>query len=179
MSSKNPPRSSPIAAATGVVIAVLFIALAVVGIHDLAVTQKWATGQSWSRAAIDGTNGLTRADWVVPLAVVALLLGLVMLLVSLTPRRTTHRHVPSSEGSLDVWIVPAALGKLATGAAEDAPGVLAAHSKVSSRRIRVMVHGTPGVDEGTTVQRAEELVAARIGRLSDLPVKVSVQEVGT
>lgn len=178
MSSKNPPRSSPIAAITAVVIAVLFITLAVVGIHDLAVTQKWATGQSWSRAAIDGINGVTRADWVVPLAVVALLLGLVMLLMSLAPRRTTHRHVPSSEGSIDVWIVPAALGKLARGAAEDAPGVLTAHSKVSSRRIRLMVRSTPGVDEARTVERAGELVAARIGRLSDLPVKVSVREVG-
>lgn len=178
MSAKNPPKAAPVAAFTAVVIAVLFIGLAVVGIHDLAVTQKWATGTSWSRAVIDGTNGATRADWVVPLAVLSLLLGLVLLIASFAPRRSTHRHVPFDDESTDVWIVPAALAKLAKGAAQDAPGVLSAHPKTSSRRIRVVVQSTPGVDRNRVADVTERLIAERIGDLSDQSVKVSVQEVG-
>lgn len=179
MSAKNPPKAAPVAAFTAVIIALLLIALAVVGIHDLAVTQKWASGTSWSRTIIDGTNGATRADWVVPLAVVALLVGLFLLVVSFRPRRSTHQHVPDDDDSVDVWIAPAALGKMATNAAEDAPGVLSAHPRTSARRVRISVGTTPGADRGQVVDTVQQLVGERIGALSDRPVKVTTREVGT
>lgn len=178
MSATKPPKAAPVAAFTAVIIALLLIALAVVGIHDLAVTQKWASGTSWSRTLIDGTNGVTRADWVVPLAVVALLIGLFLLFVSFRPRRATHQHVPGEDDSVDVWITPAVLAKMAKNAAEDAPGVLSAHPKTSTRRVRVSVGTIPGADRDQVVDTVQQLVGERIGGLSDRPVKVSTREVG-
>ncbi len=179
MSAKNPPKATPVAAFTAVLIALLLIALAVVGVHDLVVTQKWAAGRSWSRTIIDGTNGLTRADWVVPLAVVALLIGLFLLFVSFRPRRSTHQHVPGDDDFVDVWIAPAAVANMAKTAAEDAPGVLRAHPKATARRVRVSVGTAPGTDRDQVVDTAQQLVTERIGSLSDRPVKVYTREVGT
>ncbi len=178
MSAQNPPKAAPVAAFTAVIIALLFIALAVVGVHDLAVTQKWASGTSWSRTVIDGTNGATRADWVIPLAVLALLIGLFLLFVSLRPRRSTHQHVPDEDDSIDVWIAPSALTKMVKNAAEDAPGVLSAHPKMSTRRVRVSVGTIPGADRGQVVDTVQTLVSERIGALSDRPIKVHTREVG-
>lgn len=188
MSAKNPPRAAPVAAFTGVLIALVFIALAVVGVHDLVVTQGWAGGTAWARAAIDGTNGVTRADWVIPLAVLALVLGAPLLITSVIPRRVTHRHVPELSGSdeeskgsgsesVEVWIVPAALATMAKTAAEDVPGVVSAHPKVSTRRTRISVTTTPGTDQDQIATLAQQGAAARIGALSDVPVKVDTREV--
>lgn len=176
MSTKNTPRTTPVAAATGLLVAIALIALAIVGIHDLFVTQGWAGGHAWSRGAIDGINHSTRADWVIPLAVIALLVGVLLLYVSLKPRRSTHRLVPDEDPSADVWITPGALGRLAKAASEDVPGVLQAHSKVSRRRIRVSLHTTPGVDRDQITQTATDQIHGRIGELSELPVKVHTQE---
>lgn len=179
MSSSKPPKAAPVAAFTAVLIAVLFIALAVVGVHDLVVTQKWAAGTSWSRTVIDGTNGVTRADWVIPLAVLALLIGLFLLFVSLRPRRSTHQHVPGDQDVVDVWITPGALTKMVTKAAEDAPGVLSAHPKVSTRAVRVSVATIPDADEGQVIDTVQQLVGERIGALSDRPVKLHTRKVAT
>lgn len=177
LTAKNPPRATPAAAVTGTIVAILLVALAVVGIHDLFVTQGWAAGNSWTRASVDAVDGTTRADWVVPLAVAALLLGLLLLVVSLRPRRTTHRPVADREEAGDVWVTPAVLCALARSAAQDAPGVLHATPKVAGRRIKVALHTTPGADRDRSVTAAEQLIATRIGSLSDLRVQVSATEV--
>ncbi|MBO1768333.1 DUF6286 domain-containing protein [Allobranchiibius sp. GilTou38] len=177
MSTRNTPRATPVAAVTGLLVAAALIALAVIGLHDLLVTQGWAAGHAWARGAIDGVNHSTRADWVVPLAVLALLVGVLLLYVSFKPRRSTHQLVPDEDESADVWIAPAALGRLAKAAGEDVPGVLQAHSKVSRRRVRVRLHTTPGAEQDQIVQTATKQIHDRIGRLSDLPVKVDTQEV--
>ncbi|MEO8850815.1 MAG: hypothetical protein ABI360_03695 [Allobranchiibius sp.] len=176
--AKNPPRATPAAAITGTIVAILFLALAVVGIHDLFVTQGWSDGSPWARAAIDGVDGARRADWVVPLAVVALLIGVFLLLLSVRPRRSTHRAVPEREEAGDVWVAPGVLSALAKSAAEDAPGVLSADPRVSPRRIKVVLHTTPGADRDRAVTTAEQLITERVGSLSDLAVKVSAKEVG-
>ena len=176
MSAKNTPRAAPAAAVTGLIVAIALIGLGVVGIHDLFVTQGWATGHAWARGAIDGINGSTRADWVIPLAVVSLLVGLLLLWVSLKPRRPTHQLVPDEDEAADVWIDPAALGRLARSAGEDVPGVLHAYPSVSRRRIRVDLRTTPGADREQISQTATEQIHDRIGDLSDLPVKIRAKE---
>ncbi|KYH45403.1 DUF6286 domain-containing protein [Branchiibius sp. NY16-3462-2] len=176
MNPKDTPRAAPVAAVTGCLVAFLLIALAVVGIHDLAVTQHWSRGRSWSRDAIEAVDGATRADWVVPLAVITLLIGVVLLYAALKPRRATHRPVPDESDAADVWISPAALSQLATAAAEDVPGVLQAHSRVTARRIRVSLHTTPGSDRDQITQTATQSISDRVGALSDLPVTVQAQE---
>lgn len=185
MSGKNPPKAAPVAAFTGVAIALVFIALAVVGVHDLVVTQGWAGGHAWARAAIDGTNGATRADWVIPLVVLALVLGLVLLVTSVRPRKVTHRHVPQDpasdgaeeeSGMVDVWIMPAALDTMAKSAAEDVLGVSSAHPKVSGRRTRISVATTPGTDQDQIAKSVQQGTEECIGALSDVPVKIYTRE---
>ncbi|UIJ35609.1 DUF6286 domain-containing protein [Allobranchiibius sp. GilTou73] len=176
MSTKTAPRTAPVAGVVGLLVAIALIALAVIGIHDLIVTQGWASGHAWARGAIDGINHSTRADWVIPLAVIALLVGAVLLFVSFKPRRTTYQLVPDEDESAQVWVAPAALSQLAKSASEDVPGVLQAHPKVSRRRIRVSVRITPGADRDQIAQTATDQIHERIGDLSDLPVKVHTQE---
>lgn len=176
MSTHNTPRAAPVAAVTGSLVAVAFIAAAVVGIHDLVVTQGWAGGHPWARGAIDGINHTTRADWVIPLAVLALLVGLLLLWVSVKPRRSTHQPVADQDPAAQVWVTPEALSQLAGSAGDDVSGVLRAYPKVTRRHIRVSVLTVPGADQDQVTQATTALIKERIGDLSDLPVKVYTKE---
>jgi len=115
----------------------------------------------------------------IALAVVALLVGLLLLVVSVRPRRSTHQHVPGEDDRVDVWIASAAVDTVATNAAKDAPGVLSTHPKTSARRARVNGGTTPGAERDQVVDTVQQLVGERLGSLSDRPVKVHTREVGT
>lgn len=139
----RPPRARPGATPVAVLLALGLVALAVVGIHDLAAARGWSDGAPWVPDLVDRLDGLTASAAVVALSVAAAVVGLLLVLVALAPARRTHLPV---DGDHDVWVSPAAVGALARAAADRAPGVISAETTRTTRR-RVTVEVVTQRDE--------------------------------
>lgn len=142
MSTPNParttgPRARPAAGTLALLVALVVIALGVVAGQDaLARWHVSGTGTSWLGSVLDGLDGLRAATWTAPVGVALVVAGLLVLVVTLKPRRRTHAQV---DGEADVWVSPSALAALARDAAEGVPGVarVAVSSSRSAVRVRV------------------------------------------
>ena len=129
------PRARPAAAGVSLVIAMLLLALAVVGVHELLVDQHWSSGSSWLGSLSRSLDGLAPGTGITALAVLVALVGLWLLVVAIAPARRTHQRTPVDDG--DVWISRRAVSRLAVQAAERTPGVDSARATLSRRSLLV------------------------------------------
>jgi hypothetical protein len=161
------PRALPAAAWVGPAAAVLLLALGVVAGQDaLARWGVTSVGTSWLGSTLDGLDGLRAAAWTVPVGIALVVVGLLLLVTALKPRRRTHVQV---EAAADLWLAPSALSALARDAAEGVPGV----SRVSVAATRTAVRVRAAADHPDQVAGpVEEAVRAR---LAGAQVKVTVR----
>lgn len=159
------PRALPAAAWLGPLVALVLIALGVVLVQE-ALARWGVVATSWLGSALTSIDGMRAGTWAVPAGVVLVLLGLLVLLVALKPRRRTHVHV---DGEADLWMTPAALSALARDAAEGVPGV--ARVSVAASRSAVKVRAAAEHPEHVT-EPVQEAVASR---LAGADVRVSVR----
>ena len=103
------PRARPAAAGLGVLVAVGLVAVAVVGVHELAVDRGWASGSSWVSSLLDGLDGRTADTATAVLGSAVAVIGLLVLLLAIRPGRVTH--VPTTGGH-DLWLSRGAVGAL-------------------------------------------------------------------
>ena len=83
------PRAPAAASYTGALLSVLLVAAGVVGIRDGLVAASALNGSLWTTDAVNWLDGLRFAYWMPPAGVLAVILGLVLVLVAVTPRRRT------------------------------------------------------------------------------------------
>ena len=83
-SAKTPVGPGSVAY-VGIALAVLVTALGVVLVHDAVVASPVVAGRSWVSAPVDGVDGVTAAAWLVPVAVLLVLLGLWLLVSAPAP----------------------------------------------------------------------------------------------
>jgi hypothetical protein len=139
----SPPVAAPAAGYVGTLIAVLLLGLGVVALRDGAVSAGWLDGKEWTKNAVGWVDGLTFAWWMIPVAIVAIVVGLWWVYAAVRPRRRTAVAVAARSS---VWIAPADLARLASAAAESVAGVLDARSSATLHRITVTAHTT--ADDG-------------------------------
>lgn len=166
----TPPKSVPLAAVLGILVALLLIALGVVGLREVAVDQGWTSGQSWFVSLAQSLDGLQASTAVTVPAVIAGLVGLFLLYAALAPAGRTHT---AARGDADVWFTPDAVANLARSAADRAPGVVAADVTRSSRK-RVGLGILTQRGSGEALASAREAADAAVAPLAG--VKVSVQQ---
>ncbi|GAA4672039.1 DUF6286 domain-containing protein [Nocardioides nanhaiensis] len=170
---RTPPRARPAAVTTSAVLALVLIALGVVSVHDLAASQGWSSGSSWTRSVLDSVEGLTASVLVVAVAVVLVLLGLVVLLTAFRPGRRTH--LPT-QGDADLWVSAGALAALAGASADRAPGVISAEAtRIRPRSITVDV--VTHQDPGTVEAAARAAVDTSPGDLAKTRIDIRIKEV--
>lgn len=148
-------RSVPLA----LLFALLLVAVAVVAARDLAVSQGWARGEPWLTALVDSLDGLEAGTATLALATVVGLLGLVLLVVGLSPAE--RRYVRATEAT-QLWSTPSAIAEVSRTAADRAPGVLAARVARAGRRrilIQVTTRGDAARDDAT-LSGARDVAAA-------------------
>jgi len=159
------PRALPAAAWLGPLVALVIIAAGVVLVQE-ALARWGVVTTSWLGSLLTGIDGMRAGTWVVPAGVVLVLVGLLVLLVALKPRRRTHVHV---DGEADLWITPTALTALARDAAEGVPGVARVSVTGSRSAVKVRAAAERPEDVADAVQEA---VASR---LAGADVRVSVR----
>lgn len=169
------PVAAPAAGLVGVLVALIFLGLAVVGIRDALTAAGAFSGQLWTARAADAFDGLARADWMIPAGVVAILIGLWWVLAALKPRRRTGLNL--GESGL-VWTRPRDVARLAAATAEDVDGVTDASSSASRRTVTVRVQTTV-TDTRAFEERIAATVAERLSALEPMPkIKVNARTTG-
>lgn len=164
------PLALPAAAFTGPLIAVLVLAAGVIGIRDGVLAAGWITGSSWTTAAAEWIDGLVFAGWMIPVAIVAIIVGLLLLVAALKPRRKTAIAL---NADTSVWIEPAAVAHIAADAARSVPGVLTAKATATRRTVVVRAQVT-GDDRSGITSAVTERVKAALEPVSKAP-KVTVR----
>ena len=164
------PKARPAASGVSLVLALALVGVAVVAVRDLAVDRGWADGTTWTGDAVDRLDGIEAGIPAVVVGVVMALAGLWLILTAVRPAARTHE---TTSGPSDVWITRSAVRAVATGAAEQTPGVAAASSR--HRRGRVVV--TVQSDRPDVASQVEANVRTALEGLSTHDVAVRTEEV--
>lgn len=165
------PRKSPRARGWMFILGLVFLAGGAVGIRELLLETDTISGPSWLQPIIDW---LSHAHWVqmfLIIAVIALILGLIILIASLRPRTKTHILI-DNEASL--WMRPVDIARACSARAKDQRGVLNATTVATAKRVTVTVTGDPD-DPGLSdrVHKACRPVVQAVSSQPDLKVRLA------
>lgn len=168
MDAAKTPVGSGRIATVGLVLALLLTAGGVILVRDALVYGGALGGTPWIQQLARAVNGVTAAGWMLPVAVLLVLLGLWLLLTALRPRPRTALSLTSATG---VFLRPRDVARLAQTTAENVDGVLSTTVNASRRTLTIQVHSTGATDVADHVQSA---VTQRLSTLENPPtVKVS------
>ncbi len=165
------PVAAPAAGYVGTLIALLLLGLGVVGLRDGAVAAGWLDGREWTKNAVGWIDGLTFAVWMIPVGVLAIVVGLWWLYAAVRPRRRTALAVDARSS---VWIAPADVARLATAAAESVAGVLDARSSATLHKITVTARTTADGGDAPVESAIADAVRTATAILAS-PVKIRVR----
>ncbi|WP_197379926.1 DUF6286 domain-containing protein [Mycolicibacterium mengxianglii] len=163
------PRAPAPATYLGVLLGLLLVAAGVVGIRDGIVSAGWLEGSMWTANAVNWLDGLGFDDWMYPVAILALLLGLVVLFIAVKPSRTTA--VPL-RGRTTILIRNRDVARIAESAAQTVPGVTHARAESKGRTVTVRAR-TTGQDAATAKEAVSHAVGSALGILAS-PAKIVV-----
>ncbi|HIW96468.1 MAG TPA: hypothetical protein H9867_08340 [Candidatus Corynebacterium gallistercoris] len=136
------PVASPKARWFAVFIGLLLIAGCVIAARDLLIRHDHVTGEEFIAPALNWLDGLDITGFAIPVAVVAGIIALLLLILVVAPRRRTHVAVSP------MWLRPVDMARVATATARSVQGVINAHS-VSTRK-KITVTAVPALDEAHT-----------------------------
>lgn len=161
------PAASP-AARTWTVI----LGLACLGGSAFLGRETWAvsTGtRSWLQPFIDVMSQDKIETWMLVSGGAAILVGLLLLVVAVKPRKSTHTQVESEVASM--WLRPVDIARAASAAARRVPGVAAARSRavISKKKITVDVTVNGDTEDEGLISRVEDAVAQTLQQLDRQP----------
>jgi hypothetical protein len=169
------PAAPPAAGFAGSLIALLVLALGVIAVRDSAVSAGWLDGRPWTLNTVEWLDGLTFQWWMIPVGILAILVGVWSVYCALRPRRRTALPLAARSS---VWIGRTDVALVATRAAEKVPGVLGARSSATLRKVTVTVVATAD-DRGRNGQQLKSAISAAVANSLDpimaAPPKVVVR----
>lgn len=169
----RPPTAPPAAVPAAIAIAIALLALAAVAARELLIVRGTLSGAPWLRNTFEWASRLHWDTWLVPVSLTALVVGVLCVLLALSPRARTHVPTRSDAGAPTVWLRPVDIARLCSVRAGTVPGVASAHTTVDRRR--ATVHVVP-VADGPTPDLADAVTSAVSDALSVLggPLKLRV-----
>jgi len=169
------PTAAPAAAPWAVLLALVVLALGVVGIRDALIAAGAFGGSSWTKNTANAIDGLTARTWMIPAGIGLAVLGLWWLLAALKPRKRTEISLSGTPGA---WMRPGDLARLVQPTVENVDGVVSAST--SATRRTVTVKATTTARDSAQVRTAViEAVGDRLSALRRAPrVKVKARYIG-
>lgn len=161
------PKASPAARWVAVLIGLVFLALAGVAIHDIVALHSSRDGivEPAARTLSEGVFH----GWMAAASVGALILGLLLLIAALRPRKNTHLPL---KAQVPLWTRPVDIARYTTAHAKEVSGVKSATTTVKRKRVHVEAV-TPAPDPSLE-GRLGEAVNAALQPLSSAPFTVDV-----
>jgi len=169
------PTAAPAAAPWAVLLALVVLALGVVGIRDALIAAGAFGGSSWTKNTANAIDGLTARTWMIPAGIGLAVLGLWWLLAALKPRKRTEISLSGTPGA---WMRPGDLARLVQPTVENVDGVVSAST--SATRRTVTVKATTTARDSAEVRTAViEAVGDRLSAVGRAPrVKVKARYIG-
>jgi len=169
------PTAAPAAAPWAVLLALVVLALGVVGIRDALIAAGAFGGSSWTKNTANAIDGLTARTWMIPAGIGLAVLGLWWLLAALKPRKRTEISLSGTPGA---WMRPGDLARLVQPTVENVDGVVSAST--SATRRTVTVKATTTARDSAQVRTAiTDAVGDRLAALRRAPqVKVKARYIG-
>ncbi|WP_349536117.1 DUF6286 domain-containing Asp23/Gls24 family envelope stress response protein [Rhodococcus rhodochrous] len=169
-----PPLAPPAAAPAAAIVAIAALALSFVAARELLIVNGTYGGAPWLRNSFEWFGRLHWHTWLAPIAGVCLVLGIVLIVVSLKPRRRTHVPLQVAGPVPTVWMRRTDVARMCSAHASALTGVRTARTVVDRRRavVRISIEDETPIDEITASVRGA--VAPNLAALAD-PVELVVE----
>jgi len=169
------PTATPAAAPWAVLLALVVLALGVVGIRDALIAAGAFGGSSWTKKTANAIDGLTAHTWMIPAGIGLAVLGLWWLLAALKPRKRTEISLTGTPGA---WMRPGDLARLVQPTVENVEGVVSASTSATRRTVTVKAT-TTARDSAQVRTAVTEAVGDRLSAVGRAPrVKVKARYIG-
>ncbi len=169
------PLTTPAVKAPAVLLGLVLCGVSALCIRELIIYHDLVGGDPWLADTSVWIAQLQWRNWMMFAAPGALLIGLLLIVAAVKPRRRTHLRL---RAGTDVWLRPTDVARLCSAAAFEDTEVLTATTTVSGRRAAVTVTAPEDAFaeiSGPVQQRVESRVTATLAELDHpLPVRVSV-----
>lgn len=149
------PSGRPGASVLGAVIGIALLVLCGVAVRDLVVEAGWTDGDPWLEKAAHWTTETEWADWMLAAAIGCVVVGVVLLAISLKPRRPTHLRLVDHDV---LWTRRVDVARRCSAAAQSVAGVENATTVVTRRKAKCTVTARESADR----DRVREVVDAVI-----------------
>ncbi|KAA8723768.1 DUF6286 domain-containing protein [Corynebacterium spheniscorum] len=162
------PKASPAARWLVIVLGLLLISLAIVLGRDL-----WLNGNRPALAVpqvLDLLSNATYEPWMLPAGIVSVVVGVIMVILALKPRKATHHQLRST---VSLWMRPVDIARKATATASRVAGVSTAHSHATKKTVNVSITGDAEDEQlGARVEQAVTGIARELDPAPEVKVRV-------
>lgn len=173
LGAAKPPVGTGAAPAVGLLVALALVAVGAVGVQEALVRSGVLSQASWTSSALARLDGVHVRDWMLPLFLVLVLLGLALLATALRRRPRTALTLEADTG---VYLRTGDLARIARTALEGTSGITEVSCRASRRRLRVAVTTLATHDDGdhlaTEVREHLDRVLAPLARAPRIVVDV-------
>ncbi|MFF0815759.1 Asp23/Gls24 family envelope stress response protein [Rhodococcus sp. NPDC003318] len=136
----RPPLARPGAALVALILAMGLLAVAVLAGREYLIAKEVIAPAAWLRNSVRWVADLHWQTWMGAVAIVAAVIGAVLVYISLSPRTRTHVPVGAADAPI-VWLRPTDVARMCSAHAGGVGGVGTVHTTVDRRR--ATVHVTP------------------------------------
>ena len=159
------PLAAPAATSVSVVLALVLIGAGVVAGRDALIDFGAIAGTPWIAAGLKAIDGLTAQTWMLPVGIAVAIIGLLLLVAAVKPRKRTH--VPTTAPG--VWITPRDVRRVARTAALSLTGVAAATAGGSARSLTLSITPVGGYDASELDSAVRSAVTDALSGLANPP----------
>lgn len=159
------PLAAPAATTVSVVLALVLVGAGIVAGRDALIGFGAITGAPWIAAGLKAIDGLTAQSWMRPAGIVVAMIGLLLLLAAIKPRKRTH--VPTN--APDAWITPRDVRRVARTAALSLTGVDATTASGSARSLTLSITPVNGYDTSQLDESVRSVVTESLSSLANPP----------
>lgn len=167
----KPPLRTAAAVTIGILLALLLLGIAVVAIEEAVIRTGLWDGPSWTRNAVTAVDNVAVEPWMAAPLIACWVLGLVLLIVALKPRRRKGSALQAQTG---VYLRRKDLARLAIPALQHIDGLTDLSAKAKRRILHISVTTLTGKDQDTAIKTELKDRLAPILATLERPPKIAV-----
>ncbi|MEJ5997622.1 DUF6286 domain-containing protein [Corynebacterium sp. H130] len=156
------PKAMPASQVVAVLLSLGAFGLAAAAARELWTKRTGTALESWLRPVFDTISRAHFESWMFPAGVISAVVGLVLVIIALKPRPSTHEALAAAP---NFWIRNVDVARLCTATAERVPSVATASTYAAPRHVTVTITGSDR--HADLAERVAEAVQPILDQLAD------------